>query len=100
MPGRNPCEYRTSATGPTMHHSLFTIFVELGAQLGESVLIVPFLQISTPHHNSVLAVVAVVPFADADLSEAVFLVQRLRRGVRLTHFQSHPACAASEGGVD
>src|SRR5438132_7563156 len=84
----------------TIHHSLFTVLFEFRPHLGQFLLILPFLQISTPHDDGVLAVVAVVPFPDADLSEAVFLVQRLRRGVRLAHFQSHPACAAYKGGVD
>src|SRR5206468_10641577 len=69
-------------------------------QLGEPVLVVSLLQISAPHHDGVLAAVAVVPLPRANYTQTIYLLPRLGRSVRRAHFQGHPACAAPKGRVD
>src|SRR5947209_17922092 len=79
--------------------SRVTGVVKFRPQLGVPVLVVSLLQISAPHHDGVLAVVAVLSIARANFTETIFLVQGLARVVGLAHFEVHQACPSPIGGV-
>src|SRR6266568_3736909 len=53
-----------------------------------------------PHHQGILAVVAVVAAPNAHLFEGVLAVQVLRDGIRSTYFEGHPACANFDRSMD